>query len=246
MLFGLFAGVWVDEGKKLPILITANFLRAFFLALIPVSLWLGHLNFGLLYVVAFIVGVCMVFFDIAYQSFLPSLIETGRLIEGNSKLETSRSAAQIAGPGLAGFLAQTLTAPFSIMITSVTFLFSVFAMAGIRSNEIRDIDSDRKQTNMWRSLADAFRFIWNEPNILALTRCAMIWNLSWNIVFAVFVLPAVHNLQISSDKIGTVYSASGVGVLLGAMVARKINGRFGTGPTLVMAGFIAAAGGKSK
>ena len=44
------------------------------------------------------------FFDVAYQSYLPSVVERDQLVEGNSKLEITRSAAQILGPGIAGIL----------------------------------------------------------------------------------------------------------------------------------------------
>ena len=47
----------------------------------------------------FLVGICTVFFDVAYQSYLPSLVERDQLVEGNSKLEISRSVAQLPGPG---------------------------------------------------------------------------------------------------------------------------------------------------
>jgi MFS family permease len=243
LLVGLFAGVWVDRRRRLPILITANFLRASLLALIPVSVWLGHLNFELLYFVAFFAGVCMVFFDIAYQSYLPSLVESHQLIEGNSKLETSRSAAQIAGPGLAGVLAQTVTAPFSIFVTSATFFLSALFMTRIGRREALSSEPQTKQTKLWRSLGDGFRFVRNEPNVFALTRCAMIWNLSWNTVFAVFVLHAARDLHLDSSEIGIIYGASGIGLLLGAIIANQIMARLGVGPTLVLTGFVAAAGG---
>ena len=53
-----------------------------------------------LFVVGFLVGVCTVFFDVAYQSYLPSLVEREQIIEGNSKLEISRSAAQVGRAGV--------------------------------------------------------------------------------------------------------------------------------------------------
>ena len=67
-------------------------------------------------------GIGTVFFDVAYQSYLPALVGREQVVEGNSKLEISRSAANIAGPGLAGLLVAALTAPVAILADAISFL----------------------------------------------------------------------------------------------------------------------------
>src|SRR5579872_5810325 len=86
ILFALPAGVWVDRLRRRPILIVGDATRAALLILIPV-LWLTHeLQMWQLLVISFVFGIFTVFFDVAYQSYLPSLVEREQLIEGNSKL----------------------------------------------------------------------------------------------------------------------------------------------------------------
>ena len=102
LLFGLFAGVWVDRLHRSPILIVADAGRFLLLCLIPLSAVTGILHIGILYVLTFLVGILTIFFNVAYRSYLPSLIERDQLIEGNSKLELSQSVSEIVGPGLAG------------------------------------------------------------------------------------------------------------------------------------------------
>ncbi len=102
ILISLPAGVWVDRLRRKPILVAADVGRALLLASIPVAHWLGVLTIWQLYVVGFAVGFLTVFFDVSYQSYLPSLVPREQLIEGNSKLEISRSAAQLAGPRAGG------------------------------------------------------------------------------------------------------------------------------------------------
>src|SRR5581483_1545580 len=87
LLFGLLAGVWVDRLRRRPILIWADIGRAALLGWIPISAGLGLLRVEQLYLVAFASGVLTVFFDVAYQAFLPSLVRREDLVEGNSKLE---------------------------------------------------------------------------------------------------------------------------------------------------------------
>ena len=109
LLVGLPAGVWVDRMRRRPILIAGDLGRAVALGTIPLAYSLGVLHIVQLYVVAFISGICTVFFDVAYQSYLPSLVDRDQLMDGNSKLEISRSGAQLAGPGLAGALLVTFS-----------------------------------------------------------------------------------------------------------------------------------------
>src|SRR3990170_6792859 len=114
LLIGLLAGVWVDRWRRRPVLIAGDVGRAVVLLSIPAAAFAGALTMGQLYVVGALIGVLTVFFDVAYQAYLPSLVGRTQLIEGNSKLEVSRSTAQVTGPGLAGVLIQALSAPIVI------------------------------------------------------------------------------------------------------------------------------------
>jgi MFS family permease len=101
-LLGLIAGVYADRLNRRRILIVCDAGRMLVLASVPVAYFAGVLSMGQLYAVALVVGVCTVFFDVAYQSYLPALIPRTDLLEGNSKLEITRSASQVVGPRWAG------------------------------------------------------------------------------------------------------------------------------------------------
>jgi MFS family permease len=135
VIFGLPAGVWVDRLPRKPILVVADLGRFVAVGSIPVAYALDVLRLPQLYVVAFVSGILTVFFDVAYGAYLPSLIPRQRLVEGNSKLEISRSGAQLAGPGLAGLLVQALRAPVAILADAVSYLGSVVFLLAVRNEE---------------------------------------------------------------------------------------------------------------
>ena len=122
ILISLPAGVWVDRMPRRPILIAGDLGRAALLATIPIAYAVDALTIWQLYVVGFLFGVLTVFFDVAYQSYLPALVARDQLVDGNSKLEISRSGAQLAGPALAGVLIQVLKAPLAILLDAISFL----------------------------------------------------------------------------------------------------------------------------
>ena len=102
LLFGLFAGVWVDRLRRRPILIAMDLARMVLLLTIPAAALTGHLNIELLYVVVAAMSVLGLVFETAYHAYLPSLVEREQIVEGNSRLSTSESLAEIGGPAIAG------------------------------------------------------------------------------------------------------------------------------------------------
>src|SRR5947209_13630520 len=103
---GLVAGVYADRLRRRPIMIVCDIGRLLALGSIPVVFLLGALTLEQLYIVALLTGIFTVFFDVSYQSYLPALVDRSNLMEGNTKLEVTRSASQISGPAVAGFLIQ--------------------------------------------------------------------------------------------------------------------------------------------
>jgi MFS family permease len=235
ILFTLPAGVWVDRLPRRPILIAGDFGRALLLATIPGAYLSGHLTLGQLYVVAFGTGTCTVFFDVAYQSYLPSLVEREQLVDGNSKLEISRSSAQIAGPGFGGLLVQLFTAPYAILADAVSFVGSgAFILRIGRREEWQQADRDEtEKSSLWIELKEGLRFVLGNPNLRAQAGCTSTSNFFFNVAFAVYVVFLVRVLHLSPGVIGLVFSIGSIGSLIGALTARRITNRLGIGPSTI-------------
>jgi MFS family permease len=110
-LAGLIAGAWVDRLRRRPILIWAEIGRAVLLFTIPLAAFLGILRIEQLYVVSLLVSILTTFFDVGYQSYLPSLINRAELLEGNSKLSARRLYRRSWRLAAAGWFVQLFTAP---------------------------------------------------------------------------------------------------------------------------------------
>jgi MFS family permease len=234
ILFTLPAGVWVDRLPRRPFLIAGDFGRAALLASVPVAYVGDVLTLAQLFVVGFLVGVCTVFFDVAYMAYLPSLVSREQIIDGNSKLEISRSASQIGGPGLGGALVEIFTAPYAILLDAVSFLSSGLFITRIRKHEERPASPEGEaRTSIWTELKEGLRFVRGNPNLRAQAGCTATSNFSSNISFAVFLVFAVRELGLSPGVIGLVFSIGSVGSLLAAFSAMRASRRFGIGPTTI-------------
>src|SRR5215510_4164741 len=124
LVVGLFAGVWVDRLRRRPVMIAADVARAGLLLVIPLASALGILTIEILYAVALLAGALAVLFDVAFLSFLPTLVGESNLMDANSKLEMTSSTAQVAGPSIGGVLIGALGAPFAVVIDALSFLGS--------------------------------------------------------------------------------------------------------------------------
>jgi MFS family permease len=240
LLFGLIAGVWVDRVRRRPILVWANLGRAALLGSIPVSAALGLLRIEQLYVVAFASGLLTVFFDVAYQAFLPTLVRRDALVDGNSKLEMSRSVAQTAGPGLGGGLVQLVTAPVALAVDSISFLSSAVCLVLIRTPERHP--SLVETPNVRREIAEGIRLVFGNPLLRANAGCTGTWNLFSAVIQAVFVLYVTRDLGFEPATLGLVLAASGPGALLGALLAARAARRLGVGPTIIVGAILGGLG----
>src|SRR5687768_7608867 len=124
LLVGLPAGAWVDRMRRRNVLIVGDLGRAAVLGSVPLAWWADVLTMPQLYLVGLITGVLTVFFDVAYQSYLPHLVGKEHLVEGNAKLEIVRAGSQVSGPTIAGYMIQLLSAPVAIVIDALSFLGS--------------------------------------------------------------------------------------------------------------------------
>jgi MFS family permease len=235
ILFTLPAGVWVDRLPRRPILIAGDFGRAALLVTIPVAYVADVLTLWQLYAVGFLVGICTVFFDVAYQSYLPSLVSRAQIIEGNSKLEISRSTAQIGGPGLGGALVEIFTAPYAVLVDAISFLSSGLFVLRIRKEEEPTVTSsqDGARPSMWTELKEGLRFVLGNPYLRAQAGCTATSNFFFSVAFSIYIVFAVRELELSPGVIGLIFSVGATGSLLAAVIAMRLSRRFGIGPTTI-------------
>lgn len=241
LLFSLVAGVWADRLQRRPILMIANIGRAILLGSIPFIALNGWLTMSYLYAVAFGVGILTVFFDVAYQSYLPVLVTREQLVEGNSKLEGSRSVAEVAGPALAGGLVQAFTGPIAIAVDAISFLVSALFLGLIRRREEAGNNAG-KWKPMWGEIREGLDVVFHSPILRSIAGCTATNNFFSNVRFAVLTIYVVRELGIEPGLLGIIFAVGSVGSLIGALWGSAIARRWGIGPTLVGAILVGSIG----
>jgi MFS family permease len=230
LLLGLFVGVWVDRRRRRPIMIAADLGRAALLLLIPAAALFGTLRIELLYAVALLCGALSLLFEVAYRAFVPALLPRERLVDANSKLELSRSAAEVGGPGLAGGLIGLAGAPLAVAADAISFLASALLLARLRAPE--PAPTLREHRSIREEIGEGLRVITGSPPLRALAGCSGVLILFSSLLEAVFVLYLTRELGLAPTLVGLIFASGNVGFLVGALLGERAARRIGVGPAI--------------
>lgn len=225
LVVGLPAGAWIDRMRKRHVMIAADLVRALALATLPLLAFLGALQMWHVYVVALVMGVATVFFDVSYQSVIPSLVHRTQIAEANGKLESTHQLAGLAGPAFGGWLVGIVAAPFAILITVGTYVASLVALLFTRDHETLRPREDREP--LVREIGEGLRWVFANPllrRIVGTTGVANFFSMAANTLLPIF---ALRELGISPAAFGLVFTLAAIGGLVGAVATPHIVKRIG-------------------
>ncbi|WP_405669370.1 MFS transporter [Streptomyces sp. NBC_00055] len=234
LLLSLFVGAWVDRWRTRTVMVLADLGRALALGAAAVAGLLGGLGLPALLLAAFAVGALSVFFDVAYQASLVRLVKRDQLVQGNSALEGSRSAAQIGGPALGGGLVSLLSAPVAAASSALFFALSLLSIRRIRRRESIPERSERPP-RVWRRIREGLRFVIGHTLLRTVGLASAAFQFSFAAMMTVYLLFLPRELHLSGTAVGLALAATGPGALLGSVLAARLPNRFGYGVVLVSA-----------
>ncbi|MDJ0346879.1 MFS transporter [Streptomyces sp. H10-C2] len=228
LVIGVPVGVWVDRMRRRPIMLVAAAVSLLLYAGIPVAAWSGVLNIGLLLGVALLAGTAAVFFQTAYTAYLPSILASGDQPEGNAKLHGGASAAQIAGLGSGGLIAQLAGAVNGMFANAATFLVSLLCLSGIRHREPRVVTTERPPMALAKEVGEGLRLATRDPWFRTLTLFGATSNLALMGFQSILVVFLVREVGLGSGTVGALIAVASSGGVAGAFAARRVAGRVGT------------------
>ncbi|NYJ04167.1 MFS transporter [Petropleomorpha daqingensis] len=236
LVIGLPAGAWVDRWRRKRVLVVNDLIRAVALASLPVAWYLDLLTLPQLFVVATITGAATVFFDVAWQSYLPTLVDPEQVVDGNGKLMASQEVARVAGPGITGVLLRFLGAPLLIAFDALSFLLSALFIGRIRHTDTVPDRAARRPLRV--EIAEGLGFVVRHPLLRRIVACTGTANLFNTMSGTLLVLFALRTLGLSESELGFVLSAGAVGGILGAVTGARFARRVGEGRAIPLSALL--------
>ena len=244
LLFSLPAGAIIDRLDRRKLVSGVSAMRAVVMAALCALVVFGEATLPALYAVAFLQGLGEVFSDNALFALVPGVVPRERLEDANGRLESVVQVTnQFAGPAAGGFLfAHAAGLPF--FLDALSFLVMALLVRGVKLRPGRSAvvveEATVERKSIRADIAEGVRWLRARPALRNLSYIAALTNLSLNATFAVFVLFALEELELSASAFGLLLSIEAVGALGGCLLAARI--RKHVGIPLAIAGALALAG----
>jgi predicted MFS family arabinose efflux permease len=235
LLLSVIFGVWLDRIRRRRMLLATDLGQALVLLSVPLAYLFHVLTLGQLFVVALLTGIFTVAFDIAYETYVPTLVDRSNLVEAFSKLQVTSSGARVAGPAIGGFLIQLIGPALAILADVGSFLVSAAALVTIGKSEARPSGlAPASMGQFGREIGQGWRAMLRSPIISSLAACSATANLGAAILNTVFLLFAYQELHLAPAQVGVILGVGAIAGVVGAIGAASVIRTIGLGRSLVL------------
>ena len=235
LLVGLPAGAWVDRWRKRRVMIAANLTRITALTSIPLAYILSSLTLVHLMVVATILGLSTVFFDVAYQSYVPLIASKRYIGAANGRLEASYQVGLAGGPGLGGWLLGVVAPPLAYLLTASTYVCSTWAIWRIRTPEPRPAHSE---ASLRSQIVEGLSFVRGQRLLFPLFSCIACAAFAAAGIQVLLPILVLRTLGMSATQLGLLLCAGALGGIFGALTRPAWITRLGIGRCIVATNII--------
>lgn len=232
LLVGLPAGALVDRLPGRAVMLVSDAVALVALASVPAAAWAGRLTEAHLLGANLVLGTCSVFFTTAWVRYLPALVGPERVVPANAVLHGSESAAQVAGPGVAGVLAGALGAVAGLAVDALTYLVSAWCLLTVRRRPRQEPAAARRPLHV--EIAEGVRVVARDRYLRCLVLHGAASNLPLAGYQAVLVVFLVRDVGLSAASVGLLLALTGLGGVLGASCVQQLTRRLGSARTLVL------------
>lgn len=231
ILLNPIVGVIVDKFDKKKLVISANFFNGIFLLFIYLVSKISGLSLEIIYMSTFVINSINILFDVSIDSSIPNIVSKEKIVNINAGNRIIDSISSILGPVIGGIAFVTFNIETFILINSISFFISYILDLQIDFDLYKNncIDSkieaktSNRKINYLIEIKEGFKYLIKERSIVDFIIIFIIVN--FFISFSVSIpLPIVLNniLMISEKYYGFIQSGIPIGMILGAILTRKI------------------------
>ncbi|HEV2592505.1 MAG TPA: MFS transporter [Gaiellaceae bacterium] len=218
-LFGIPSGTLVGRLGSRRMMLVSDGMRAPLIALVPLLHWTGHLSFGVLLVIVFLLGVFITPYISAQRTIIPELFgDDERLVSKASGLFGGAvQIPSIVGPALAGLLISWFGTPPLLVVDAATFLVAfVVVLLLVRGGGRVVYDDDS------RGVLAGVRYLARDKLLGPVTLTLIVLDGSANAISVAVPLLAFTHYHQDARVAGWIFMGFGVGAVIGSVVVVKL------------------------
>jgi MFS family permease len=236
LIFSLPAGALIDRWDRKRVMILSDIVRGLALGSIPLAFAFGHLTIIQLYIVSTLEGTFFVFFNIAEAACLPRVVPKVQLPAATAQNQATDGITALVGPSLGGVL-YTFGNAIPFLTDAISYTASVVSLFFIKTRFQEKRTA--AQRNLWIEIWEGLRWLWQQPLIRFMAILTGASNLVYS-GYTLIVIVLAQNMHASSFLIGIIMAVSGLGGILGAIVAPYFQRRFTFGQVIIASAWFGA------
>jgi MFS family permease len=226
LLFGLPLGAWMDRVDRKRAMVALDALNAIVILSIPLVATFGDLNVWLIYAVTFIQSTIFIAFSAGEFAAIPSLVSKEDLVTANGRIQASYSAAQVAGPLLAGALLSVLPLTWVLAFDAGSFAISALSLSLVRRSFNVAGDEPLERKSILQDVREGLRYVLSHPVLRNISVMMALINFVGATTYSQLVLFANERLDASKREIGLLFAAGSAGVVVTGLLAGRLRKRF--------------------
>lgn len=230
LVFSLPVGALIDRWDRKAVMIRTDIGRAVAVATIPIAMAFDVLTVWQIYAVALIEGSLFVFFNIAEVAALPRVVPATQLAEAAAQNEAGFGLANIAGPPLGTVLFQALGRAFPFIVNVVTYTLSIVSLVLIKAPFRTEPRAEKR--HLAEEVMEGLRWMWGNRLIRFMALLTGGLNLI-NAALPLVVIVLAKEMGAPDASIGAIFSAAGIGGILGSLVGGQVARRFTFGQVII-------------
>jgi MFS family permease len=227
LLFGLVLGAWMDRIDRKKAMIGLDLLNGLVVLSIPLVAQFGHLSVWWIYAVTFLQTTVFIAFQAGEFAAVPSLVSTDDLVTANGRIQATFSAAQVAGPLLAGLLISFMSIQWVMALDAASFVISAFSLALIRGSfNVQGDDDGKEVTTIFADIREGLSYVIGHPVLRNISLMMALINFVGATTFTQLVLFANVRLDVGARGVGALFAAGSAGVVVTGLLAGRLRKRF--------------------
>ncbi|PGK33943.1 MFS transporter [Bacillus anthracis] len=225
-----FAGVIADKVDKKKLVVCMDLLSGCLLITVYILSSYYGLSLLIIYTTTFLMTVFTTFFGIGLEAAKPNIVSKERLMSINSISKIIDSISLILGPMLGGIVFAVFDIKIFIIINGISFILSGISILFIQFKLFEcniNEESSNRGIHFIKDIKEGFSYLLAKECLKNTFRILILLN--FFLGFAVTVpLPYIINtvLNLSSKQFGVIQGTFPVGMIIGAIVVKKITDRF--------------------
>jgi MFS family permease len=237
-ILGVPSGSLIGRLGARTTMLWSDAIRAPLIALVPVLHWTGHLTFGWLCVIVFVLGAFTAPYVSSQRVIIPELFgDDERMVSKASGLFSAASQLPIViAPAVAGALVAGIGAPAVLMVDAATYLFAFACVALFVSGGKRVPDDGSSH-----GVLAGVRYLARDRLLGPMSLTVIVLDCAAGAIAVAVPLLAFTRYGENAHVAGLLFTGFGIGAVFGSVLSVKLLDRFEPLRLAAVAMFVATA-----